>query len=235
MVQKKVYARFTGYTLLLGGLFVVIGMAIRPLVVEQNFQFQVGDLLKIAEQRTIWIVSYQVMVFGLFLRLMGLVSLGTTHADNDARAVLYPGIAVCGAAILVNALSAGYFMHIGFWGADELKAASDSARNGFLTKIQTTGEYMMCLERMGKMFFSLGLLVTGVGLVLGRLLPRWLGISGAIIGMAGMMALFALPLNKLVFIPFDALIALWFVVLGLFSLGGQKPVTAGRIHPAAAK
>lgn len=234
MVQKKSYARFTGYVLLLGGLFVVIGMAMRPLVVEQNFQFQVSDLLKVAEQRTLWIMSYQVMVFGLFLRLMGLVALGTTHADKDARAVLYPGIAVCGAAILVNALSAGYYMHIGFWGADELKAASESARNGFVTKIQPTGEYMMCLERMGKMFFCLGLLVTGIGLFLGRVLPRWIGISGAIIGMAGMMALFVLPLNRLVFIPFDALIALWFVVLGLVSLGSQRAVTAGRIHPAAA-
>lgn len=234
MTRNHTNARFTGLTLLLGGLFVVIGMAIRPLVVEQNFQFQDADFSRIFEHRTVWILSYQVMVFGLFLRLMGLVALGTTHADGEARGILYPGIAVCGAAILVNALSAGYYMHIGFWGADDLKAASDGVRQEFLARIQPTGEYMMCLERMGKMFFSLGLLVTGIGLARGHTLTRWIGISGAVIGMAGMMALFALPLNRRVFIPFDVLIALWFVVLGLSSLSVKKAATAGRIHPAAA-
>lgn len=234
MGQPNAYARFTGFTLMAGGVFVVIGMAIRPLLVEQNFQFQASDLMNIAEHRTVWIMSYQIMVFGLFLRLMGLVSLGTTHGGNDARAILYPGIAVCGAAILVNALSAGYYMHIGFWGGDELKAASDATRQSFMANIQPTGEYMMCLERMAKMFFSLGLLVTGIGLALGHVLPRWIGISGAVIGMTGMMALFALPLNRVVFVPFDILIALWFVLLGFKTLGGKTAASAGRIHPAAA-
>lgn len=81
---------------------------------------------------------------------------------------------------------------------------------------------MICLERMGKMFFSLGLTLYGVGLALGRVVPRWLGIAGAAIGMAGMLALFAMPLSHGVFVPFDVAIALWLVVLGGLSLRGVQ-------------
>jgi hypothetical protein len=34
------YTRFTGIALVLGGILPVVGMAIRPLLVEQNFNFK---------------------------------------------------------------------------------------------------------------------------------------------------------------------------------------------------
>jgi hypothetical protein len=70
------YTRFTGIALILGGILPIIGMAIRPLLVEQNFNFQLADFEAITAHHAIWIVSYQVIVFGLFVRLAGLVVLG---------------------------------------------------------------------------------------------------------------------------------------------------------------
>ena len=81
------YTRFTGIALILGGILPVVGMAIRPLLVEQNFNFQLADLETITAHRVIWIVSYQVMVFGLFVRLAGLVALSSLHTDTLARTV----------------------------------------------------------------------------------------------------------------------------------------------------
>ncbi len=219
------YTRFTGIALILGGILPVVGMAIRPLLVEQNFNFQLADLETITAHRLIWILSYQVMVFGLFVRLAGLVALGSLHTHTLARTVVWPGMAIALAAIVINGISAGYYMHMGFWGADQLKGATDAAKAAFLGNIRPGSELMICLERMAKMFFSLGLTVLGVGLALGRVIPRWLGVVGAVIGMAGMMALFAMPFSRTVFIPFDIAIATWLVVLGALVTRGveQEP------------
>ena len=127
MCHSNCYTRFTGIALLLGGIMPIIGMAMRPLLVEQNFNFQPADFTAVGAQHGIWILSYQVMVFGLFVRLAGLVALGSLHSHTPARTVVWPGVAI---------------------------------------------------------------------------------------GMAGMMALMAMPLSHTVFLPFDIAIAVWLVVLG---------------------
>jgi hypothetical protein len=214
MRTRNGFTLFTGVVLLLGAVLVPLGMGIRPLLVEQNFHFQPADFDSIRSARGIWILSYQILVFGLFMRLAGLVALGSLHGETSARTVLYPGIAICAAGLVINSLSAGYYMHTGFWGADTLAQATPEMRGNFLTQIQPTSEYMICLERMGKMFFSLGLVFTGAGLYLAALMPRWLGMAAVLIGLAGMAALFIAPFSQVVFIPFDVLIALWFATLG---------------------
>lgn len=217
------YTRFTGIALLLGGILPMVGMAIRPLLVEQNFNFLPADFDTLNAHHGIWILSYQVMVFGLFVRLAGLVALGSLHSHTLARSVVWPGIAITLAAIVVNGISAGYYMHMGAWGAQQWPAASEAAKAAFLDDIRPGSELMICLERMGKMFFCLGLTLVGVGLALGRVVPRWLGIVAAAIGMAGMMALMALPLSHTVFLPFDIAIAVWLMVLGgLVSRGVEQ-------------
>ena len=220
------YTRFTAIVLILGGVLPVVGMAIRPLLVEQNFNFQLADFEAIATRHAIWIISYQVMVFGLFVRLAGLVALGSLHAHTLARTVVWPGVAITLAAIVVNGISAGYYMHMGFWGAEQLHSADDAAKAAFLDNIRPGSELMICLERMAKMFFSLGLTVLGVGLALGKVTQRWLGVAAVVIGFAGMMALFALPYSRTVFIPFDIAIATWFVVLGASVTRGVEQTPA---------
>ena len=111
------YTRFTGIALVLGGILPIAGMAIRPLLVEQNFNFQPADFDAVRAYGGIWVVSYQVMVFGLFVRMAGLVALGSLHAHTLARTVVWPGVAITLAAIVINGISAGYYMHMGSWGA----------------------------------------------------------------------------------------------------------------------
>jgi hypothetical protein len=94
------------------------------------------------------------MVFGLFVRLAGLVALGSLHTHTLARTVVWPGVAIALAAIVVNGISAGYYMHMGFWGADQLKGATEAGKAAFLDNIRPGSERMICLERMAKMFFS---------------------------------------------------------------------------------
>ena len=216
------YTRFTAIALILGGLLPVLGMAIRPLLVEQNFNFQAADFAVIGDRHGIWILSYQIMVFGLFARLAGLAALASLHGHTPARTVVWPGVAIALAATVVNGVSAGYYMHMGFWGAETLRNAGGAAQAAFLDSIRPGSELMICLERMAKMFFSLGLTVFGAGLALGRVVPRWLGIAAMPIATAGMMALFALPFSHAVFVPFDLAIAVWLLALGGLSLRGVE-------------
>jgi hypothetical protein len=220
------YTGFTGIALILGGLLPVVGIAIRPLLVEQNFSFAPGDFAAIGGHRALWILSYQAMVFGLFVRLAGLVALGSLHVHTLARTVVWPGVAIALAATVVNAISAGYYMHMGVWGADDLMAATDGAKAAFIDRIRPGSELAICIERMAKMFFSLGLTVFAIGLALGKVIPRWVGVAGAAISVAGMMALFAMPFSHGVFVPFDIAIAAWLLVLGASVARGVEQMMA---------
>ena len=61
---------FTGAALILSGLMVAAGYLLRPVAVFQNFQLV--NLEEIARALDIWINSYRVLVFGLFVGLGGL-------------------------------------------------------------------------------------------------------------------------------------------------------------------
>lgn len=70
---------------------------------EQNFNFQIADFLAIGREKSVWILSYQMLVFGLFLKLAGLVALGSLHHKTEARTILFPGIAIGVSALFVRA------------------------------------------------------------------------------------------------------------------------------------
>ncbi len=220
------YTRFTGVTLVLGGATVALGFLIRPVAIHQNFQLE--NFLDIGKAMTIWIRSFQILVFGLFIRLAGLVALGTLHRNSPARTVLFPAVAICAAALLVSALSEGYYMHVGAWGAFELQNAAESVRADFLNNIRPLSEWVSCLERMGNMFYCFGSLVLGFGLWRGGLLGKWLGATAALIGALGMVILMLYPNSIAAFrpmtayLPVSVAIALWHVALGIALILGVK-------------
>jgi hypothetical protein len=81
MKHANFHTRFTGATFLLGGVMVALGFLIRPVAIRQNFQLE--NFLDISKAVTIWIRSFQILVFGLFIRLAGLVALGTLHRGTS--------------------------------------------------------------------------------------------------------------------------------------------------------
>jgi hypothetical protein len=188
MNQSNFYIRFTGAALVLGGLLVALGYLIRPVSIHQNFQIE--NFAGIKHATTVWIRSFQLLIFGLFLRLAGLAALGTLYRNSPARTILIPGIAICSAALLVNTLSESYYMHIGAFGAYELQPANAAA---FLANIRLLSAWAICLERMGNMFFCFGAIVLGFGLWRGGLVSKWLGVAAALIGATGMGILMLYP------------------------------------------
>jgi hypothetical protein len=226
MSRTNFQTLFAGATLALGGVMVALGFLIRPVAVHQNFQIE--NFIEIVPAMTIWIRSFQILVFGLFIRLAGLVALGTLHRNSPCRIVVFPAIAICSAALLVSALSEGYYMHVGAWGAFELQNASESVRESFLNNIRPLSEWVSCLERMGNMFYCFGAVVLGYGLMRGELVGKWLGAAAALIGMIGMSLLMLYPNSIAAFkpatayLPISIAISLWYVALGIAVILGVK-------------
>ena len=76
-------------------------------------------------------------------------------------------------------------------------------------------EYVTCLVRFGRVFFGLGMLVLALGLLKWDILPKWLAISTALLGLAAMALTMGLPDNLEYYAPVFHLNALWFVAAGV--------------------
>jgi peptidoglycan/LPS O-acetylase OafA/YrhL len=75
-------------------------------------------------------------------------------------------------------------------------------------------EYVTCLVRFGRVFFGLGMLVLGLGLLKWDILPKWLALSTGLLGIAAMALTMGLPDNLEYYAPVFHLNALWFVAAG---------------------
>jgi len=199
---------------------VAAGLWMRPVAVGPNFE--VSSLLAVEKATWPWIHSFQVLVFGLFIRLVAVAALGVLHLRSRTPAVVLSGAAVCAAALLVAAAAEGYYMHMGAWGGFEVRAGSDTARAAFLVSIRPVTEWVICLARMGNMFFCFGLVVLGLGLVHGGLIGAWSGWTAIFIGITGMTILMVYPDSPQAYLPVVVAISAWFVGLGVRVMAGTS-------------
>ena len=153
------------------------------------------------------------------MAVMGLVALVILFAESPMRILLWPGVAVCVGGLFVAVLAQAFYYHFGAWGALDMDGKTEDERKEFVAKLWVTTEYVTCLVRFGRVFFGLGQVVLAVGLLYGGLLPSWLGITAAILGVAAMALTMGLPdsldLYKIIF----HLNAVWLVAVGYTVLG----------------
>jgi hypothetical protein len=170
----------------LGGLLVPVGLLLRPL----HFQwFDTSHFSPIADHMGAWIWSFRVLVFGYFLRLGALAALGTLGAPPRARAPIAAGVAICAFASLASALGHAYYLDTGVWGSwDVTHYTTEAARATFLATLRPVNAWGECLVRMGSVFYSLGSIFLGVGLLIGRAAPRWLALFAICCGPLGILA-----------------------------------------------
>ena len=204
--------RFVSAALVLGGIMTAAGYFLRPVDIGQIFTIE--NFREISNSMTIWIRSFQILVFGLFVRLAALAALSMLHTKSAQNAPVFAGTAICVSALLVTTLCEGYYMHMGAWGTGEIQNAGDAANNAFLSSIRPLSEWVICLARMGNMFFCFGFIILGFGFQITKIVGKWPGIAAMLIGAAGMMILMLLPNDAAAYLPISLAITLWFVALG---------------------
>lgn len=218
MANQKFYFRFTTALILMGSLMVLVGRLFRPSQIDDTFD--ISSFAKVHAHELIWIWSYRFLVFGLFLQVMGLAAFKSIFRDNDNVTILYPGVIVCVLALFVSAISEGYYMHMGAWVGWKLTQISDSEKPLFIESLDITHQWVICLTRMGYMFFCLGLLPIGWTLLNQKVLKKITGIYALVLGASGIFLMMLYPKSTDIYIPIQYAIALFFILLAI----SMKPI-----------
>jgi hypothetical protein len=102
----------------------------------------------------------------------------------------------------------------GAWGALQTAGQPLEKLRGHVDAQRLDTEYITRLVRFGRVFLGLGVLAAG--LIKWRILPVVIGMSVALLGLAGMALTMAFPDNLEFYPPVFHLISLWLLVTGLF-------------------
>ncbi|MEE8160489.1 MAG: hypothetical protein V3T61_02515 [Acidobacteriota bacterium] len=224
-MQHNFATKVTGWSFILAAWMLLSGWILLP--VHIGTFFQPGDFSAIHEQWSFWVWMYRVHLFGMVVTVIALVALGSLLSQTEARVLVWPGVAVASAGMMVSALAAAFYYHFGAWGAIDMEGQSADAIRGFVNSLRVDTEYITCLVRFGRVFYGLGLLVVGFGLLKWKGLPVWLAWSAVVLGAAGMGLTMGLPDDLELYLPVFCLNVLWLGTTGFVMLWFQLSPAEG--------
>ena len=202
-----------GWSFLAGGVMLWLGFVLLP--VHIGTFFKTGDFSAVHEHLRLWIWLFRAHIFGYVITVMALAALAAATSESESRILIWPGIAVAAAGLIVGALASAFYYHHGAWGALETVGYSQAELESYVTALRVDTEYLTCLVRFGRVFFGLGQVVLAWGLLRWRIVPGWLGWAAVVLGAAAMTVTMALPDNLEYYAPVFHLNALWLVAMGV--------------------
>jgi hypothetical protein len=206
-------ARFTGCAFIAAAAMYWLGWMLLPVRIGDYFHPDVFGGIR--AHLHLWLWLYRVHLFGMITAVIALVAFAALVADSPARVLIWPGVAVASAGLVVGALAAAFYYHHGVWGALETTGKSADEIRAFVDALRVDTEYVTCLVRFGRVFGGLGLVVLGWGLLRWGVLPAWVGVSGGLIGLAAMGLTMALPERLSLYAPVFHALAAWLAATGL--------------------
>lgn len=216
-MNQVVSVRFTGGAFLAAAAMWWLGWVLLPVHIGVYFEPLVFG--SIHDQFHLWIWLYRLHLFGMITTVIALVAFAAMITDSPARVMIWPGVAVASAGVVVGALASAFYYHHGVWGAVETEGKSPVQLRAFVDALRVDTEYVTCLVRFGRVFSGLGLTVLAWGLLQWRVLPAWVGFTAGLIGLTAMALTMGLPDRLTLYTPvFHATVA-WLAVTGLVILG----------------
>jgi hypothetical protein len=212
-MRRDFSTNLTSWLLIVSPLMLWLGWTLLPFHI--GTYFGEGDFAAIHEHWRLWIWMYRVHIFGYVTMMMAMVAFGAVMAEAPARVLVWPGISVAVAGLLVSALASAFYYHHGAWGANEMADASPEALRSYVAALRLDTEYVTCLVRFGRVFFGLGLLVFGLGCLKWKTLPQGIGITAVLLGLAAMALTMGLPDDLDYYAPLFHLNSAWFIATGV--------------------
>jgi len=210
--------RFTGWTFIASALMLWLGWVLLPVRIGAFFEPDVFG--PIQEQFHLWIWLYRVHLFGLIMAVVALTAFVAQVTASPARVLIWPGVSVAAAGLLVTALGSAFYYHHGAWGSLELAGKSAQDARAFVDALRVDTEYVTCLTRFGRVFGGLGLVLFAWGVVRGKHLPAWTGFVAGVLGVAAMALTMGLPDDLELFAPVFHVFALWLAMVGVVIVRG---------------
>lgn len=189
--------------------------------------FQPGDFAAIMQQFHFWIWMFRLHLFGFLIAVMALVAFGASVPEGDARVIVWPGVAVAAGGLFVSALAAAFYYHHGAWGALQMDGQPPDVLGAHVQSLLVDTEYVTCLVRFGRVFFGLGQVVLGLGMLRGGLLSRWTAVGAVLLGLAAMALTMGLPDNLEYYAPVFHLNCIWLFAAGAEALRSGLPASPG--------
>ena len=208
--------RVTGCMFIAAAMLLWGGWVLLPWHVDAFFQPR--DFSAIYEQLHLWLWMFRVHLFGMITAVLALVALGAVLAETPARVLVWPGVAVAAAGLVVGAVGAAFYYHFGVWGSLAMSDKPPDSVQSFVDSLRISTEYVTCLVRFGRVFSGLGLLVLALGLVKWNIFPIWISLLAAGIGVASMAVTMFFPDNLSWYLPIFHCKTLWLLIAGVRTL-----------------
>ncbi len=180
--------------------------------------FEPGDFARVHANFHFWIWTFRFHLFGMIFTVIALLALASLLTNSQARVMVWPGATVATAGIIVGAVGAAFYYHHGAWGALAMQGKPIDEISRFVDALRIDTEYVTCLVRFGRVFFGLGLLVLGFGLIKWKIVPIWIGWVAIAIGLAAMALTMLLPDHMSLYMPVFHIKSLWLLATGVVIL-----------------
>jgi hypothetical protein len=192
--------------------------------------FEPDDFASVYESLHLWIWTFRFHMFGMVITAIALVALASLLTNSQARVMVWPGVAIATSGMIVGTVGAAFYYHHGAWGALAMNGKSATEIRMFVDALRIDTEYATCLVRFGRVFYGLGLLVLGSGLIKWKILPVWIGWAAVAIGLAA-MALTMLLTDMSLYMPVFHVNALWLLLVGVAVLrNGLHANVSGQVR-----
>jgi hypothetical protein len=219
-MNRSLSTTITGWFFVLAAVMHWLGWVLLP--VKLGAYFDVGDFAAINVHWHLWVWMFRVHIFGFLIAVMALVAIAALLSDSEICVLVWPGAAVGAGGLFVSALAAAFYYHHGAWGALEMTDQAAGAVQRHVDALRLDTEYITCLVRFGRVFFGLGQAVLSAGLIVGKMLPKPIGIAGAILGLVAIVLTMALPDDLVFYRPVFHLNCLWLLAIGVTVLRNQE-------------
>jgi hypothetical protein len=176
--------------------------------------FQADDFSSIKPHLAYWISMYRMHIFGIVLSALAFSAFASLFTESPARVLVWPGAAVACGGMFVWAVATAFYYHFGAWGGLTCGDKPVADRQALADALLLNTEYLCCLVRFGHVFSGLGLLVIGAGLLTWKILPKWLGVWAAAMGVAAMAVTMGLPEYPQYYVPVFHAFPLWMACVG---------------------
>ena len=205
--------RFTGWALITGALFLLVGWVALPHHIGEYFQE--SDFTSINENFWIWFWLYRMHIFGWVIMGAGIMGLASMTFKQPYRILLAPGAGVLIVGTFTAALATAYYYSYGAWGIGQTMDKSPEEVSKFMEGINYVTHYITCLVRFGRVFSGAGLVLLGVGLYKWSITDKWLSLFTIILGLGAMGIVMLIPDNFGPYKPVFYVKVFWLLALGV--------------------
>ena len=211
-MKKDFETKFTGWAFIVAAILLWGGWVLSPHHIGEYIV--ASDFTAVGENVWCWIWMYRFHIFGWVTMAIALFSLVSITAKRPYRVWMVPGAGMVIVGTFTLAIAAAFYYNFGAWGVGKIAGKSPAEIQEFTDSILATNQYVTCFVRFGRIFSGVGLVLLGYGFIHWNLFGKWLGWFTALLGLAAVAVILAIPDNFEIYKPIFHVKAIWLLTMG---------------------